>query len=168
MAVLKLHMEILDWMIEWGDVSDKVEALYRIADLNSVELDSLIDFDWGLINNELGNIILRLKGDKFTSIDKDWLDIAELDSPEKIKDFLVSQVMAADVWKELSMVESHEEEKQGLVRRFATQLKQAIQDFESKYEKRIRSLRVVSNLTNVNTYLASFRKNLVKWNKNQT
>ena len=54
-----------------------------------------------------------------------------------------------------------EEEKQGLVRRFATQLKQAIQDFETKYEKRIRNVKVVSNLENVEGYLASFRKNLV-------
>ena len=55
----------------------------------------------------------------------------------------------------------NQEEMDALVRRYTTQVKQAIQDFESKYEKRIRSLRVVSNLTNVNTYLASFRKNLV-------
>ena len=48
-----------------------------------------------------------------------------------------------------------------LVRRYTTQVKQAIQDFETKYEKRIRNLKVVSNLTNVDTYLESFRKNLV-------
>ena len=48
-----------------------------------------------------------------------------------------------------------------LVRRYTTQVKQAIQDFETKYEKRIRNLKVVSNLTNVDTYLERFRKNLV-------
>ena len=42
-----------------------------------------------------------------------------------------------------------------------TQVKQAIQDFETKYEKRIRNLKVVSNLTNVDTYLETFRKSLV-------
>ena len=41
-----------------------------------------------------------------------------------------------------------------------TQVKQAIQDFETKYEKRIRNLKVVSNLPNVDAYLGSFRKNL--------
>ena len=54
----------------------------------------------------------------------------------------------------------NQEEMNALVRRYTTQVKQAIQDFESKYEKRIRSLRVVSNLVNVDTYLANFRKNL--------
>ena len=42
-----------------------------------------------------------------------------------------------------------------------TQVKQAIQDFETKYEKRIRNLKVTSNLPNVEEYLGSFRKNMV-------
>ena len=48
-----------------------------------------------------------------------------------------------------------------LVRRYMTQVKQAVQDFEQKYEKRIRNLKVTSNLTNVEDYLGSFRKNMV-------
>ena len=40
-----------------------------------------------------------------------------------------------------------------------TQVKQAIQDFETKYEKRIRNIKVTSNLPNVDEYLGSFRKN---------
>ena len=55
----------------------------------------------------------------------------------------------------------NQEEMDALVRRYTTQVKQAIQDFETKYEKRIRNLKVVSNLTNVDIYLATFRKNLV-------
>ena len=55
----------------------------------------------------------------------------------------------------------NQEEMDALVRRYTNQVKQAIQDFETKYEKRIRNLRVVSNLKNVETYLESFRKNLV-------
>ena len=54
----------------------------------------------------------------------------------------------------------NQEEMDALVRRYTTQVKQAIQDFETKYEKRIRNLRVVSNLKNVETYLDSFRRNL--------
>ena len=56
---------------------------------------------------------------------------------------------------------NNQEEIDALVRRYITQVKQAIQDFETKYEKRIRNLKVVSNLPNVDTYLANFRKNLV-------
>ncbi len=56
---------------------------------------------------------------------------------------------------------SNQEEMDALVRRYMTQVKQAVQDFEQKYEKRIRNLKVVSNLTNVEDYLGSFRKNMV-------
>jgi len=54
-----------------------------------------------------------------------------------------------------------QEEKDALVRRFMTQVKQAVQDFETKYEKRVRNIKVISNLPNVEDYLASFRKSLV-------
>ena len=53
------------------------------------------------------------------------------------------------------------EEKEGLVRRYVNQVKQAIQDFETKYEKRIRNIKVVSDIKNVDEYLASFRKALM-------
>jgi type IV pilus assembly protein PilN len=61
-----------------------------------------------------------------------------------------------------TLIESNnQEEMDALVRRYITQVKQAVQDFETKYEKRIRNLKVTSNLPNVETYLGSFRKNLV-------
>ena len=53
------------------------------------------------------------------------------------------------------------EEKEGLVRRYATQVKQAIQDFETKYEKRIRNIKVVSDVNNIEDYLGTFRKILM-------
>ena len=56
---------------------------------------------------------------------------------------------------------NNQEEMDALVRRYMTQVKQAVQDFETKYEKRIRNLKVTSNLPNVEDYLASFRKNMV-------
>ena len=55
---------------------------------------------------------------------------------------------------------NNQEEMDALVRRYMTQVKQAIQDFETKYEKRIRNLKVTSNLSNVEDYLATFRKNM--------
>ena len=54
----------------------------------------------------------------------------------------------------------NQEEKDALVRRYLTQVKQAVQDFETKYEKRIRNLKVTSDLPNVDEYLASFRKSM--------
>ena len=56
---------------------------------------------------------------------------------------------------------NNQDEMDALVRRYMTQVKQAVQDFETKYEKRIRNLKVTSNLSNVEDYLASFRKNMV-------
>ena len=53
------------------------------------------------------------------------------------------------------------EEKEALVRRFLTQVKQAVQDFETKYEKRIRNIKVVADLKNVEDFLSSFRKGLL-------
>jgi type IV pilus assembly protein PilN len=53
---------------------------------------------------------------------------------------------------------NNQEEMEILVKRYITQVKQAIQDFETRYEKRIRNLKVTSNLSNVDEYLASFRK----------
>jgi len=53
------------------------------------------------------------------------------------------------------------EEKEALVRRYVTQVKQAVQDFETKYEKRIRNIKVVSDLKNVEEYLSFFRKVLM-------
>ena len=51
-------------------------------------------------------------------------------------------------------------EKEALVRRYTTQIKQAVQDFETKHEKRIRNLKVVSDLENVEDYLSIFRQQL--------
>ena len=56
---------------------------------------------------------------------------------------------------------NNQEEMDALVRRYMTRVTQAIQDFETKYEKRIRNLKVTSNLPNVEEYLGSFRKNMV-------
>ncbi len=53
------------------------------------------------------------------------------------------------------------EEKEALVRRYTTQVKQAVQDFETKYEKRVRNLKVISDLENVEDYLSIFRKTLM-------
>ena len=53
------------------------------------------------------------------------------------------------------------QEKEALVRRYVTQVKQAVQDFETKYEKRIRNIKVVSDLKNVEEYLSFFRQSLM-------
>jgi len=55
---------------------------------------------------------------------------------------------------------NNQEEVEAFIRRYITQVKQAISDFEVKYEKRIRNLKVVSSEKNIETFLAGFRKSL--------
>jgi len=55
---------------------------------------------------------------------------------------------------------SDQEETDAFSRRYITQVKQAINDFEVKYEKRIRNIKVISNEQNVEDFLGRFRKSL--------
>ena len=55
---------------------------------------------------------------------------------------------------------SDQEEADAFARRYITQVKQAISDFEVKYEKRIRTIKVISNEQNVEDFLGRFRKSL--------
>ena len=55
---------------------------------------------------------------------------------------------------------SNQEETEAFTRRYITQVKQAISDFEVKYEKRIRNIKVVSSEKNIDTFLEGFRKTL--------
>ena len=63
--------------------------------------------------------------------------------------------------RQILLASENQEEKEALVRRFITQVKQAVQDFEVKYEKRIRNIKVVSDLKNVEDFLSVFRKSMV-------
>ena len=55
---------------------------------------------------------------------------------------------------------SDQEEADAFARRYLAQVKQAIGDFEAKYEKRIRTIKVISNEQNVEDFLGRFRKSL--------
>ena len=55
---------------------------------------------------------------------------------------------------------SDQEEADAFARRYIAQVKQAIGDFEGKYEKRIRNIKVISNEQNVDDFLGRFRKSL--------
>jgi len=51
-------------------------------------------------------------------------------------------------------------EAEAVIRRYAMQVKQAITDYESKYENKITSIQVVSSLKNISFLLPIFKKNL--------
>ena len=52
------------------------------------------------------------------------------------------------------------DESQNVIRRYAMQIKQAISDYEAKYESKINSINIVSNLKNVKELIPLFTKNL--------
>ena len=87
-------------------------------------------------------------------LDENYLMILYNNNP------IITDVFLRGLDRKILLESEDHEEKEGLSRRFTTQLKQAIQDFETKYEKRIRNVKVVSSLPNVEDYLSSFRKNL--------
>jgi type IV pilus assembly protein PilN len=74
---------------------------------------------------------------------------------------IITDIFLRSQDRKILLDSQNQEEKEALVRRFITQVKQAVQDFETKYEKRIRNIKVVSDLKNVDDFLSSFRKNLV-------
>ena len=51
-------------------------------------------------------------------------------------------------------------EAEAVIRRYAMQIKQAITDYENKYENKITSIQVVSSLKNISFILPVFKKNL--------
>ena len=74
---------------------------------------------------------------------------------------IITDIFLRGLDRKILLSSQNVEEKEGLVRRYVTQVKQAIQDFETKYEKRIRNIKVVSDIENVEEYLSFFRKNLM-------
>ena len=70
-------------------------------------------------------------------LDENYLMILYDNNPIITDIFLRSQD------RKILMESEDQEEKEALVRRFITQVKQAVQDFETKYERRIRSIKVV-------------------------
>ena len=57
-------------------------------------------------------------------------------------------------------VSQENDESQNVIRRYAMQIKQAINDYETKYASKINSINVVSSLKNIKDLLPMFTKNL--------
>ena len=69
-------------------------------------------------------------------LDENYLMILYDNNPIITDIFLRSQD------RKILMESKDQEEKEALVRRFITQVKQAVQDFETKYERRIRNIKI--------------------------
>ena len=51
-------------------------------------------------------------------------------------------------------------ESQSVIRRYAMQVKQALNDYEGKYQNKINNIQVISSLKNINLIIPEFKKNL--------
>ena len=85
-------------------------------------------------------------------LDENYLMILYNNNP------IITDIFLRGQDRKILMESKDQEEKEGLVRRFITQVKQAIQDFETKYEKRIRNIKVVSDLQNVEDFFQLLEK----------
>ena len=123
-----------------------------IIDVKCFALKSAVD--------QINQIARRIEDTNLTAVlefglDENYVMILYENNPIITDIFLRSQD------RKILQDSKNQEEMESLVKRFITQVKQAVGDFETKYEKRIRNLKVVSNLENIEHYLGIFRKNLL-------
>ena len=123
-----------------------------IIDVKCFALKSAVD-QINLISNKAEDVNLTAVLE--FGLDENYLMILYKNNP------IITDIFLRGQDRKILMGSENQEEKEGLVRRYITQVKQAVQDFETKYEKRIRNIKIVSDLKNVDDYLSYFRKNLV-------
>ena len=151
-------MDILFVASKLADINSYTSIIKRsglnpvIIDVKCFALKSAVD--------QINQISRKTEDENLTAVlefglDENYLMILYNNNP------IITDIFLRGQDRKILLESQDQEEKEGLVRRFTTQLKQAIQDFETKYEKRIRNIKVVSSLNNVEDYLSSFRKNLV-------
>ena len=151
-------MDILFVASKLSDINKYTEIIKK-ADLNPVIVDVkcfAIKAAVDQINQTSGSIEeSNLTAILEFGLEENYLMILHENNP------IITDIFIRSQDKKTLTESSDQEEIDSLVKRYMAQVKQAISDFETRYEKRIRNLRVVSDLENVETYLAAFRKNLV-------
>ena len=151
-------MDILFVASKLSDINKYTEIIKK-ADLNPVIVDVKC-FAIKAAVDQINQISGTIEDSNLTAIlefglDENYVMILHENNP------IITDIFIRSQDRKTLTESSNQEEIDSFVRRYVTQVKQAINDFETRYEKRIRNLRVVSDLENVETYLAVFRKNLV-------
>mgnify|MGYP005671892119 FL=1 len=151
-------MDILFVASKLADINKYTEIIKK-ADLNPVIVDVKC-FAIKAAVDQINQISGTIEESNLTAIlefglDENYVMILHENNP------IITDIFIRSQDRKTLTESSDQEEIDSFVRRYVTQVKQAINDFETRYEKRIRNLRVVSDLENVETYLAVFRKNLV-------
>ena len=150
-------MDILFVASKLADINNYTSIIKRsslnpvIIDVKCFALKSAVDQINQISKNaEDANLTAVLE----FGLDENYLMILYENNP------IITDIFIRNQDREILQNSQDQEEKEALVRRFITQVKQAVQDFETKYEKRIRNIKVVSDLVNVEDYLSTFRKSM--------
>ena len=151
-------MDILFVASKLSDINKYTEIIKK-ADLNPVIVDVKC-FAIKAAVDQINQISGTIEDSNLTAIlefglDENYVMILHENNP------IITDIFIRSQDRKTLTESSDQEEIDSFVRRYVNQVKQAINDFETRYEKRIRNLRVVSDLENVETYLNAFRKNLV-------
>jgi type IV pilus assembly protein PilN len=90
--------------------------------------------------------------------DENYLMVIHNDTP------IITDIFLRQPEKELlssdKITVENKEEINAVIRRYSMQLKQAINDYENKYQSKINNIKVVSSLSNIDEIIPEFRKNL--------
>ena len=69
-------------------------------------------------------------------------------------------MFSKDLLKNFSSATASSSENDAVIRRYSMQIKQALTDYEAKYEQKISNIQIVSSLKNVKDIIPVFKKNL--------
>ena len=150
-------MEILFVASKLSDVNSYTSMIKK-AGLNPV----IMDVKCFTLKNAFDNSVLT--ADKSNSailevgLDDNYLMIIH-DSTPIITDVFLRQQEKQSILNIKEMM-SDTDEGANVIRRYAMQIKQALNDYEGKYQTKINNIKVVSSLGNIKDIINLFRKNL--------
>jgi len=150
-------MEILFVASKLSDVNNYTSMIKK-AGLNPV----IMDVKCFTLKNAFDNAVMS--GEKVTSaimevgLDDNYLMIIHDNTPIITDVFLRQQEKQFIL--NIKEIMSDSDEGANVIRRYSMQIKQALNDYESKYQTKINNIKVVSSLTNIKDILSLFRKNL--------
>ena len=152
-------MEILFVASKLSDIND-YSTLIKKCGLNPV----IVDVRCFTLKNSFDNSVFKnIEERKDSTIlevgkDENYLMIIHNDTPI-ITDIFLRQP-EKELLTSLSQTSENNSEAQAVIRRYAMQLKQALNDYEGKYDSKINNIQVISSLENIDNLIPEFKKNL--------
>src|SRR5210317_61330 len=152
-------MEILFVASKLSDINS-YSSLVKKAGLNPV----IVDVRCFTLKNSFDNSLYKKTEVNTDSTileigaEENYLMVIHNDTP------IITDIFLRQPEKELlssdKITVENKEEINAVIRRYSMQLKQAINDYETKYQAKINNIKVVSSLSNIEEIIPEFRKNL--------